>query len=77
MCLGIPVQIEAMLPEGRARVTLEGVARAVSLAMIEAAAPGDWVIVHAGIAWERVPPEEAAEIRAALVSAGAFAPPLA
>ncbi|SOC10783.1 HypC/HybG/HupF family hydrogenase formation chaperone [Rhodobacter maris] len=77
MCLGVPVQIEEMLENGCALVTLEGVTRPVSLAMIEAARPGDWVIVHAGIAWERVPPEEAAEIRAALALACAAEPPLA
>lgn len=75
MCQGVPVQIEGLLEDGRARVTLDGVTRPVSLAMIAGAMPGDHVLVHAGIAWERLDPDEAAEMRAALALSAALSGP--
>lgn len=68
MCLGVPVQIEDIVG-GRGLVRLDGLARWVSLDLIEAPAPGDYVSVHAGLAWERLAPEEAAEILAAIALA--------
>ncbi|SOB89915.1 hydrogenase expression/formation protein HypC [Rhodobacter sp. JA431] len=49
-----------------AQVTLEGNARKISVAMIEAPALGDYVTVHAGMAWDKLEPEEAQEILAAI-----------
>lgn len=60
MCLAIPAQITEI--EGvRAKVTLEGNTRAADLSLVEGAAVGDWVLLHAGFAIERLDPEEAAE----------------
>jgi len=72
MCLGVPVEIEALLPGGMAQVTLDGVTRQISVAMIDRVHLGDFVTVHAGVAWDRIVPEEAAEILAAIAQACHF-----
>lgn len=59
MCLAIPMCVNAILPEGMARVTLNGVAMEISVALLEEIAAGDYVIVHVGYALARIDPEEA------------------
>ena len=73
MCLAVPVRIAELLPEGNAVVEVGGVHNRVSLALIDGAAVGDYVIVHAGFAINRLDVAEAekslalfAEIAAAL-----------
>ena len=54
MCLAVPGRIlsvagdDPLLREGR--VDFAGIVRQVSLACVPEAAPGDWVLVHAGFA---------------------------
>lgn len=54
MCLGIPGRIESITGadplERTARVNFGGVLREVSLVCVPEAKPGDYVIVHAGMA---------------------------
>jgi hydrogenase expression/formation protein HypC len=70
MCLAIPGRIDRV--EGAdplfrlARVTFGGVTRTVSLACTPEAGPGDYVLVHAGIAIASVDEEEARRTLAAL-----------
>ncbi len=59
MCLAIPVRVEALLPEQMARVTLGGVSKVVSVALLEQVAVGDFVLLHVGYALTRLDPEEA------------------
>ena len=59
MCLAIPVRVNEILPGQMARVTLDGVAMTISLALVEDVAPGDYVIVHVGYALARIDPQEA------------------
>jgi hydrogenase expression/formation protein HypC len=59
MCLAIPVRVNAILPDKMARVTLSGVSMAISIALVEEVAVGDYVIVHVGYALARIDPEEA------------------
>jgi hydrogenase expression/formation protein HypC len=59
MCLAVPVEIVELLPDDMARVTIDGVGKIVSVALIDAPAPGDYVIVHVGYALARIDPEEA------------------
>jgi len=47
-------------------VEADGVQREVSLALLPDAAPGEWVLIHAGFAIGRVNEEEAAELLAML-----------
>ncbi len=60
MCLAIPVRITELLPDQMARVSLEGVTKTVSVALIEDASLGDYVILHVGFALSKVDPVEAA-----------------
>jgi hydrogenase expression/formation protein HypC len=60
MCLGIPMQIEAI--EGfNARCSAKGVSREVSLFLLqdEPLVPGDYVIVHVGYAIQKMTEQEA------------------
>jgi hydrogenase expression/formation protein HypC len=59
MCLAIPARIEELLDDDMARVSLGGVTKAISLALVEGVAVGDYVIVHVGYALNRIDPEEA------------------
>lgn len=61
MCLGIPMQIETIEAEGTAVGTLDGSRHEVDISLIEDAATGDYVIVHAGFAIEKLDPQEADE----------------
>jgi hydrogenase expression/formation protein HypC len=60
MCLAIPMRVvELNLPMGT--VELEGVRREVHLGFVEDVALGDYVLVHAGCAVEKLHPEQAEE----------------
>lgn len=63
MCLGIPGQIIAMAePVGGLEmgvVEFDGLRRSVCLACVPDAGPGDYVLVHAGIAISQIDPAEA------------------
>ncbi len=61
MCLAIPAEIIAIEDE-MATVKVGGAVRKASLTLLpEAAAIGDYVIVHAGFALHKVDPREAEE----------------
>lgn len=73
MCLAAPARLEQVRGEAEFRTGIAdfgGVRREVSLAFTPAAAPGDYVLVHAGFALEVVDEREAAERLAALQSLG-------
>jgi len=60
MCLAIPARVVAMDPAAdTATVALGTVTKAVSLALVEDVAVGDYVLVHVGYALSRISPEEA------------------
>jgi hydrogenase expression/formation protein HypC len=60
MCLAIPAQIlEIDAETDMATVSLSGVRRPVSLALIDDAEVGDYVLVHVGYALNRISAEEA------------------
>jgi hydrogenase expression/formation protein HypC len=59
MCLGVPAKIMET-GDGSAIVELGGVRREISVMLIDAVSVGEWVIVHAGFAIEKLS-EEAAE----------------
>ena len=74
MCLGVPGQIMEIQTEEaggdggsallsrKGRVSFGGVVRDVSLAGVPEAEVGDWVIVHAGFALNRLDESEAMEV---------------
>lgn len=59
MCLAIPARIEQILDTGDAIVDFGGVKRPISLALVEDAVVGDYVIVHVGFALQKLDIEEA------------------
>ena len=73
MCLAIPARIVEMPDPENAIVDLGGVRKEVSLALVEDAAVGDYVIVHVGYALSRLDPEEAGRTLALFAELGAAA----
>jgi len=59
MCLAIPACIEKFTAQGNAVVNLGGVRKEISLALVEDVELGDYVIVHAGYALQKLDQEEA------------------
>ncbi len=60
MCLGIPAKVIERGPR-IAKVELGGVLREISLDLCPEATVGDYVLIHAGFAIERLREEEAKE----------------
>jgi hydrogenase expression/formation protein HypC len=59
MCLAIPARVIELLPDDLAKVSLDGVIKTVSLALVEDVAIGDYVVLHVGYALTKIDPEEA------------------
>ena len=59
MCLAIPAEVTAILPDDMAIVSIDGVSKEVSVALIEDLAVGDYVIIHVGYALAKIDPDEA------------------
>jgi len=72
MCLAIPALVAELLPDGMARVSLDGVTKEISVAMVEDVAPGDYVIVHVGYALAKIDADEAEKTLELLAEAGAL-----
>jgi hydrogenase expression/formation protein HypC len=65
MCLAIPAKILSISGDS-AVIELGGTQREASLMLLEGAAVGDWVIVHAGFAIEKLSEEDAEQTFALL-----------
>ena len=75
MCLAIPAQIlEIDDATDTAIVSLGGVRKPVSLALVEDAAIGDYVLIHVGYALNRISPEEAERTLAMIQEMGDLEP---
>lgn len=61
MCLAIPGRIKELLNDGFAIAEFMGVERRISVDLIEKARVGDYVIVHAGFAINKLDKENALE----------------
>ena len=61
MCLAIPAEVIKLLAADMAIVSIDGVSKEVSVALIEEIAVGDYVILHVGHALAKIDPEEARE----------------
>lgn len=71
MCLALPAEVTAINAESdMATVSLEGVKKQISLALVEDVAVGDYVLVHVGYALNKVSPEEAEKTLAIMAEAG-------
>lgn len=71
MCLAIPARVVEIDPAGEAAVvSLGGVRKAISLALVDGVVAGDYVLVHVGYALARVNASEAEKTLALLDSVG-------
>lgn len=59
MCLAVPVRVTELLPDQMAKVSLDGVTKTISVALVDDIAIGDYVILHVGFALSKIDPEEA------------------
>ncbi|MBV5323901.1 MAG: HypC/HybG/HupF family hydrogenase formation chaperone [Rhodospirillaceae bacterium] len=64
--------VTELLPDESAKVSLGGVIKTVSLALVSDVAVGDYVIVHVGYALSVIDPEEAAKTLALFEELGQF-----
>jgi hydrogenase expression/formation protein HypC len=81
VCLGLPARVIEMADEqrGLARVDMAGVTRVVNLGLLadaERPAPGDYVLVHAGMALGRIDSQEALELQRLLAENAEASMPL-
>ncbi len=58
MCLGVPMQVKTIENE-MAVCEIDGVQREASLMMIDNVQVGDYVLIHAGFAIEKIDDDEA------------------
>ena len=58
MCLGVPMQVKA-ITDDLALCEIDGVQREASLMMVDGVQVGDYVLIHAGFAIERIDEAEA------------------
>ncbi|MFO1147554.1 MAG: HypC/HybG/HupF family hydrogenase formation chaperone [Alsobacter sp.] len=73
MCLAIPVKVIDLLPDDMAKVSLDGVTKVVSVALVPEVAVGDYVVLHVGYALARIDEEEATRTLALLGEAARIA----
>ena len=73
MCLAIPVQVREVLPNDMAKVSLDGVVKTISTALIEDVQVGDYVVLHVGYALAKIDPEEAERTLELFAQAGEHA----
>lgn len=70
MCLALPAKVVELGEDGMATVSLEGVTKEISLALVEGVALGDYVLIHVGYALHKVSPEEAERTLKLMAEAG-------
>ena len=69
MCLAIPARVVELLPDDMARVSLDGVMKTVSIALVEGVEVGDYIVLHVGFALAKIDEEEAQRTLALLQEA--------
>ena len=69
MCLAIPAEIIAINGD-TAQVSLGGVKKEISLALLDDVAVGDYVLIHVGYALNKISPEEAEKTLQLFAEAG-------
>jgi hydrogenase expression/formation protein HypC len=77
MCLALPAKIVALPEAGMAVVSLEGIRKTISLALIDDAEIGDYVLVHVGYALHKVSEDEAARTLKLMADSGILADEIA
>ena len=59
MCLAVPVKVVEKVNPGRAVVEMSGVRKEINLGLLREVKVGEYVILHAGFAIQRLEQEEA------------------
>jgi len=72
MCLAIPARVEELLPDEMARVSVDGVGKIVSIALVDGLIVGDYVVLHVGYALAKIDEDEAMATLALLREAAAL-----
>jgi len=74
MCLALPAEVVSLSnDDANAVVSLEGVKKQISLALVEDVKIGDFVLVHVGYALHKVSPDEAQRTLSLMAEAGVLA----
>ncbi len=69
MCLAIPAEVMSIDDE-MAQVSVGGVKKTVSLALVDDVNVGDYVLIHVGYALNKISPEEAEKTLEMFAEAG-------
>ena len=77
MCLALPARVVELHDDQMATVSLEGIRKKISLALVDDVAAGDFVLVHVGYALHKVSPEEAERTLALFAEMAALDPAMA
>ncbi len=59
MCVAVPMKVEELRPGQRAVVSFNGVSREISLRLLPGCRKGDYILLHAGYAIEKLDPHAA------------------
>lgn len=71
MCLAIPVEIVSIKAEEEtALVSLNGIKKEISIALVDDVDVGDFVLLHVGYALNKISPEEAERTLAIMAESG-------
>ncbi len=70
MCLAIPALVTAVHEDDMATVSLGGVLKTISVALLEDVAVGDYVLLHVGYALHKISEEEAQRTLAMMAEGG-------
>jgi hydrogenase expression/formation protein HypC len=73
MCLAIPVEVREILPDDMAKVSLDGVVKVISTALVDDVEVGDYVVLHVGYALAKIDEAEAERTLALLAAEGSDA----
>ncbi|CAG4883569.1 Hydrogenase assembly protein HupF [Georgfuchsia toluolica] len=72
MCLAMPARVVELREGEAAVVDLDGVCKTISLALVDDVAVGDYIILHAGYALQKLDVEEAEQTLALFREIGAM-----
>lgn len=73
MCLAIPARVVSIEADDIATVTLEGIRKPVSTALLDDVSVGDYVLIHVGYALHKLSEEEADRTLKLMAEAGVLA----
>jgi hydrogenase expression/formation protein HypC len=61
MCLAIPLEVKKTLKDNKAIVNSAGIEKKIDIRFVPNLKKGDWVIVHAGFAIQKIDEKDAKE----------------